>query len=127
MAKQWKKSLEQTDIVSDGEPFEGSYIDAPVSDIGGGTPIDEYTPEATVITDEDTAVVTVSGEGMYLGHQVHGLDGTGSNLGEVTVDGETFEFAGGEGIAGVAPAYFHSYFEVEVGFRTHWAVQYLLK
>ena len=36
MVKQWKKSLEQTDIVSDGEPFLGAHIDQPISEAGGG-------------------------------------------------------------------------------------------
>jgi len=37
MAKQWKKSLEQSDILSDGQPFDGSNIDAPISSAGGIT------------------------------------------------------------------------------------------
>lgn len=34
MVKQWKKSLEQSDILSDGTPFDGANIDAKISEAG---------------------------------------------------------------------------------------------
>jgi len=35
MAKEWKRSLSQSDILSDGQPFDGAKIDAPISSAGG--------------------------------------------------------------------------------------------
>jgi hypothetical protein len=37
MAKQWKRSLSQSDILSDGTPFDGSNIDAPISSAGASS------------------------------------------------------------------------------------------
>ena len=70
MVKQWKQSLEQTDIVSDGEAFPGGHIDQPISEAGGGVEWAEKTPQfdgSSGSSDSEVAIVDVSGSGYIIG------------------------------------------------------------
>ena len=63
MTKQWKRGLEQTDIVSDGEPFDGSYIDAPLSESGSGINLENTAVQAINSTGGQT---TIDGGGILV-------------------------------------------------------------
>jgi len=91
MVKQWKKSLEQSDILSDGTPFDGANIDAPISDAGGvdwssKTPKYDSGEENSSTTNTD--LVSVSGSGYILGIQF-AADDENHHI-RIDVDGTTF-------------------------------------
>lgn len=89
MVKQWKKSLEQSDILSDGTPFDGENIDAPISGVGESPPVDYFTAKQQInnASTGETASVSVTGTGYTTGLVIGiGYDGDNHSV-SVTIDG----------------------------------------
>lgn len=62
-------SLEQSDILSDGTPFDGGNIDAPISEAGGGVDWADKTPkfDGGKATESNEDAISISGSGYIVG------------------------------------------------------------
>lgn len=112
MVRQWKRSLSQSDILSDGIPFDGSNIDQPISEAGGGTNFANLIPfsesgtesEYLLAAGETMELYFVSGSGtvetanISVPNEIQNENNDGVIQVEVRIlkDGQTIESASGE-------------------------------